>query len=253
MPEQLLDFTGRVVLVTGGKSGIGRAAALAFARQGARLIIAGRSQADDTLRTIRDAGGEARFVQTDISIAAQVRHLVDATLEAYGRLDVAFNNSGLLPVTAELTEQTEEDFDQILAVDLKGLFLCMKYQIPAMLKTGGGSIVNCGSVASLIADPGMSPYVAAKHGVAGLSKAAALEYAKRNIRINTVCPGFTETEMTRGWIADPRMCEQVKSFNAVNRIASPDEIAGLVLFLASPMASFITGAVIPVDGAQTAH
>lgn len=253
MPEQLLDFTGRVVLVTGGKSGIGRAAAQAFAKQGARVVIAGRSQADDTLRSIRDAGGEALFVRTDVSIAEQVRHLVDATLEAYGRLDVAFNNSGLLPVTADLVEQSEEDFDKILATDLKGAFLCMKYQILAMLNAGGGAIINCGSVASLIADPGMSPYVAAKHGLAGLSKAAALEYATRNIRINTVCPGFTKTEMTRGWLADPQMCELVKSYNAVNRIASPDEIAGLVLFLASPMASFITGAVIPVDGAQTAH
>jgi NAD(P)-dependent dehydrogenase (short-subunit alcohol dehydrogenase family) len=129
----------------------------------------------------------------------------------------------------------------------------MKYQIPEMLKVGGGSIINCGSVVSLVADPGMSPYVAAKHGVAGLSKGAALEYAKNNIRINVICPAFTETGMTQGWLADPQMRELVKSFNAANRIASSEEIAGIVLFLASPMASFMTGSVIPVDGGQTAH
>nr|WP_255556779.1 glucose 1-dehydrogenase [Sodalis sp. dw_96] len=248
-----MDFTGQVVVITGGRSGIGRATAIAFARQGAKVVIAGRSHADGTLRAIKDEGGEAVFVPTDVSIAADVQKLIKVTLDTYGRLDVAFNNSGLLPVTANLVEQTEADFDKIMAVDLKGLFLCMKYQIPEMLKGGGGSIINCGSVVSLVADPGMSPYVAAKHGAAGLTKAAALEYAQSNVRINAICPGFTETEMTKGWMENPHMRELIKSFNAANRIAAPDEIAGIVLFLASPMASFITGAVIPVDGAQTAH
>ena len=253
MPKQLLDFTGQVVVITGGRSGIGRATAIAFARQGAKVVIAGRSHADETLRAIKDEGGEAVFVPTDVSIAADVQKLIKAALDTYGRLDVAFNNSGLLPVTANLVEQTEADFDKIMAVDLKGLFLCMKYQIPEMLKAGGGAIINCGSVVSLVADPGMSPYVAAKHGAAGLTKAAALEYAQSNVRINAICPGFTETEMTKGWMENLQMRELIKSFNATNRIATPDEIAGIVLFLASPMASFITGAVIPVDGAQTAH
>jgi len=253
VPKQLLDFTGQVVVITGGRSGIGRATAIAFARQGAKVVIAGRSHADETLRAIKDEGGEAVFVPTDVSIAADVQKLIKAALDTYGRLDVAFNNSGLLPVTANLVEQTEADFDKIMAVDLKGLFLCMKYQIPEMLKAGGGAIINCGSVVSLVADPGMSPYVAAKHGAAGLTKAAALEYAQSNVRINAICPGFTETEMTKGWMENLQMRELIKSFNATNRIATPDEIAGIVLFLASPMASFITGAVIPVDGAQTAH
>jgi len=253
VPKQLLDFTGQVVVITGGRSGIGRATAIAFARQGAKVVIAGRSHADETLRAIKDEGGEAVFVPTDVSIAADVQKLIKAALDTYGRLDVAFNNSGLLPVTANLVEQTEADFDKIMAVDLKGLFLCMKYQIPEMLKAGGGAIINCGSVVSLVADPGMSPYVAAKHGAAGLTKAAALEYAQSNVRINAICPGLTETEMTKGWMENLQMRELIKSFNATNRIATPDEIAGIVLFLASPMASFITGAVIPVDGAQTAH
>ncbi|SDF79847.1 SDR family oxidoreductase [Sporomusa acidovorans] len=206
-----------------------------------------------TLARIRDAGGEAIFVQGDVSVAADVQRFVNTTVEKYGRLDVAYNNSGLLPVTANLVDQTEEDFDKIMNVDLKGLFLCMKYEISEMLKQGGGAIINCGSVASLIADPGMSPYVAAKHGVAGLTKAAGIEYAKDNIRINAIAPGLTGTEMTNGWLADPAMCELVKTFNAANRIASPEEIAGIVLFLASPLASFMTGAIYLVDAGQTAH
>jgi NAD(P)-dependent dehydrogenase (short-subunit alcohol dehydrogenase family) len=253
MPEQLLDFTGKVAIVTGGGTGIGQAAAVAFARQGAKVVIAGRSNADETLRRIKAAGGEAVFVRADVSKAEDAQRIVRTAVDTYGRLDIAFNNAGLLPVTANLIDQTEADFDKIIAVDLKGVFLGMKYQIPEMLKVGGGSIINCGSVVSLVADPGMCPYVAAKHGVAGLSKGAALEYAKSNVRINVISPAFTETGMTQGWLADPKMRELVKSFNAANRIASSEEIAGIVLFLASPMASFMTGAVIPVDGGQTAH
>lgn len=253
MPEQLLDFTGKVAIVTGGNSGIGQATAVAFARQGAKVVVACRSNADETLRRIKEAGAEAIFVKTDVSIAADVKNLVKTTVDTYGRLDVAYNNAGLLPVTAPLTEQTEEDFDKIIAVDLRGVFLCMKYEIPEMLKVGAGSIINCGSVVSLVADPGMAPYVAAKHGVAGITKAAALEYAKQNVRINAIAPAFVETGMTQVWLADPVMTETVKGFNAANHIASPDEIAGIVLFLASPMASFMTGGVYPVDGAQTAH
>ncbi|HWQ74923.1 MAG TPA: SDR family oxidoreductase [Syntrophomonas sp.] len=253
MSQNLLDFTGQVVLVTGGRSGIGQATAIAFAGQGAKVVIAGRSHADETLARIKEAGGEAIFVQGDVSVAADVQNIVNTTVSTYGRLDVAFNNSGLLPVTANLIEQTEEDYDKIMDVDLKGLFLCMKYEIPQMLKQGGGAIINSGSVVSLVADPGMSPYVAAKHGAAGLTKAAAIEYIKDNIRINLVAPGFTATEMTAGWMADPAFCEMVKSFNAANRWASPEEIAGIVLFLASPLASFIAGAVCPVDAGQTSH
>lgn len=253
MTEQLLDFTDKVVLVTGGGSGIGQATAVAFARQGAKVVIAGRSNADETLRRIKEVGGEAIFVRTDVSISADVQAVIKATIDTFGRLDVAFNNAGLLPVTAPLVDQTEEDFDKIISVDLKGVFLCMKYEIPEMLKVGGGSIINCGSIVSLVADPGMAPYVAAKHGVSGITKGAALEYATQGIRINAIAPAFTETGMTQGWLADPQMRELVKSFNAANRIASSDEIAGIVLFLASPMASFVTGATYAVDGGQSAH
>jgi NAD(P)-dependent dehydrogenase (short-subunit alcohol dehydrogenase family) len=253
VPEQLLNFTGKVALVTGGGSGIGQATAVAFARQGAKVVIAGRTNADETLRRIKQAGGEAIFVRTDVSRTADVQNLVNTTIKTYGRLDIAFNNAGLLPVTANLIDQAESDFDKIIAVDLKGVFLCMKYQIPEMLKVGGGSIINCGSVVSLVADPGMSPYAAAKHGVAGLTKATALEYAKQDVRVNCIAPSFTETGMTQGWLADPAMRELVKSYNAANHIASSEEISGIVLFLASPMASFVTGAVFSIDGGQTAH
>ncbi|MGI6684480.1 MAG: SDR family oxidoreductase [Bacillota bacterium] len=254
MPKQLLDFTGKVVLITGGRSGIGQATAVAFAEQGAKVVVNGRRYAEETMERIKAVGGEAIFVKGDVSVSADVQNLIDTTVKTFGRLDVAYNNAGLLPVTADLVEQTEEDFDKIMAVDCKGVFLCMKYEIAQMLKQGGGgSIINCGSVVSMVADPGMAPYVAAKHGVAGLTRAAALEYTKHNIRINAIAPGFTGTEMTSGWMADPAMCELVKSFNFANRIASPEEIAGIVLFLASPMASFISGAVYPVDAAQTAH
>ena len=253
MAQNLLDFTGQVVLITGGRSGIGQATAVAFAQQGAKVVIAGRSHADETLAKIKEDGGEAIFVKTDVSSSADVQNLIDTIVSKYGRLDVAFNNSGLLPVTTDLVNQTEEDFQQIIDVDLKGVFLCMKYQIAQMLKQGGGAIINCGSVVSVAADPGMAPYVAAKHGVAGLTRAAGIEYIKDNIRINLLAPGFTATEMTAGWLANPEFCEMVKGFNFAHRWAEPEEISGLVLFLASPMASFIAGSVFMVDAGQTAH
>lgn len=253
MTYDSFDFTGKVALVTGGRSGIGQEVAVAFARNGAKVVVNGRTAADDTLLRIKEFGGDAIFVRGDVGSPEDVQHLVKTTVDTFGRLDVAFNNAGLLPVTAPLAEQTVEDFDRIIAADLRGVFLCMKYEIPEMLKTGGGSIVNNGSVVSLVADPGMAPYAAAKHGVAGLSKGAALEYAKQNIRINVIAPALVDTGMTAGWLADPQMAELVKSFNAQGRVATPDEIVGLVLLLASPMSSFMTGGVYSIDGGQTAH
>jgi len=253
MFERILDYSGKVVLVTGGRTGIGRAAAIGFAEYGAKVVIAGRTHAEETLDMIKKAGGEAIFVSGDIAVTADVERIVNTVVEKYGRLDVAFNNAGLSSYKALLHEQPEDNFDRIIAADLKGTFLCMKYEIPVMLKQGGGAIINCGSVVSLVADPTMSPYVAAKHGAAGLTKAAAIEYAKNNIRINLIAPGFTATEMTQGWLNDPVKYELVKSFNAAGREAQPEEVACMALFLGSPMATFITGAIISIDGGQTAH
>ncbi len=249
----LLDFTGKAVLVTGGRSGIGQAIAVAFAEQGASVGVMGRRPCDDTLAKIADAGSEGIYIQGDVSIASDMERAVDTMIDAYGKLDAAVNNAGLLPVTAPLIEQTEEDFQKIIDVDLKGIFLGMKYEIPALLANGGGAIVNLASVAGVVADPGMAPYVAAKHGVVGLTRAAGIEYAERNVRINCVAPGFVASEMTKGWMDDPEMCETVKGFNWAHRIADPKEIAGPVLLLASDAASFVSGAVWPVDAGQTAH
>jgi len=254
MAEKLLDYTGKVVIVTGGGSGIGRATALAFARQGASLAIgntsaAGQRVADEICQT----GGKAIFVKTDVSRDEDVQNLVQTTVDTYGRLDCAFNNSGVLPPTVPLADMTNEDFDRVIGVDLKGVFLSMKYEIRQMLKNGGGAIVNTASVAGVIADPGMSPYVAAKHGVIGLTRAAALDYATQGIRVNALAPGLIRTPMVDRWLNDEAFASNLLGGIPMQRPGEPEEMAGTVLFLCSPLASFTTGQVYLADGAQTAH
>lgn len=247
-------FEGKVVLVTGASTGIGRATAIAFANAGARLILGDvDKRSADTAEAIVSAGGEARFVLTDVSDSESVRALVEAAVQTYGRLDVAFNNAGLLPPTADLVDMSVEDFDRTIAVDLRGVFLCLKYEIGAMLKTGGGAIVNTASVAGVVADPGMASYVAAKHGVVGLTKAAALDYVTRNIRVNAVAPGLVATPMTNRWLNDPGFAAKLMQNSPIGRAAQPEEIAGTVLHLCSSAASFTTGQTFVVDGGQTAH
>jgi len=254
MKKNWLDYDGKVVLIMGAASGIGRATALAFAEQGARLVVGDIDQgAKDTVAQIRDQGGEATFVHTDVSNSSSVRALVDTTVSSYGKLDAAFNNAGILPPTADFAEMTEENFDRVIVVDLKGVFLCIKYEIAAMLKSGGGAIVNTASVAGVIADPGMAPYAAAKHGVIGLTKSAALDYATRGIRVNALAPGLIRTAMTDGWLADPEISKALMSNSPMGRAAEPEEMAGVVLFLCSPAASFVNGAVWLADGGMTAH
>ena len=254
MADQLLDFTEKVVLVTGGSAGIGRATSLAFARQGATVVIGDVDERSaETVGLIEQAGGTGLFVRTDVSVASQVEALVKTAVESFGGLHIAFNNAGVLPPTAPLAEMTEAEWDKVIAVDLKGVFLSLKYEIAHMLTNGGGAIVNTASVAGVIADPGMAPYVAAKHGVVGLTRAAALDYAKHGIRVNALAPGLVETAMTKRWLEDPAMREAVLAGPQMGRAAQPEEIAGMVLFLASPLASFATGGVYVVDAGQTAH
>jgi len=254
MPDQLLDFTGKVVLVTGGATGIGRATSLAFARQGATVVIGDiDDRGAETVRLIEEAGGAGLFVRTDVTAADDVERLVQTTVDTYGGLHIAFNNAGILPPTGPLLDQSESDWDKTIAVDLKGVFLALKYEIAHMVEAGGGAIVNTASIAGLVADPGMAPYVAAKHGVVGLTKAAALDYASAGVRVNALAPGLVATGMTKGWLDDPEMRKIVVAGSQLGRPAEPEEIAGMVLYLTSDLASFATGGVYVVDGGQTAH
>jgi len=248
------NFTGKVALVTGGGGGIGRAVSLRFARHGAKVVIGDIDPAGvETANLIKREGGEATFVQTDVRQAKEVENLVATAVETYGGLHCAFNNAGILPPTVPLADVDESTFDKVLAVDLKGIFLSMKYEIRQMLQGGGGAIVNNASVAGVIAEAGISTYAAAKHGVIGLSKAAALEYASKGIRINALAPGLVETAMTKSWFDDPTMRNYFLANSPIVLFAQPEEIAGMVLFLCSDFASFAVGQTFAIDGGYTAR
>lgn len=254
MAESLLDYQDKVLLITGGATGIGRATARAAAGQGAIVVIGDVDpRAEETVRLITDEGHRAEFVPTDVTSQEQVAALVRAATQKHGRLDVAFNNAGVLPPSAPLAEQSVEDWDRVIAVDLKGVFLCLQEEIRYMAANGGGAIINTASIAGLIADPDMAPYVAAKHGVIGLTKAAAYDYAGQGIRVNAVAPGLVRTPMTDAWLSDAEKSKEVLGNTPIGRAAEPEEIAGTVLYLGSSLASSATGAVFTIDGGQTAH
>ena len=247
---------GKVGLVTGAGSGIGRASALTFAREGAKVAVSDVvvEGGQETVRLIQQAGGEARFFAADVSQAAQVEKLIQDIVAVYGRLDCAHNNAGVEGVLASTKEYPEDQWDKVLAVNLKGVWLCMKYQIPQMLAQGGGAIVNTASGAGLIGAAGMSAYVASKHGVVGLSKTAALEYAKSNIRVNSVCPGLIQTPMVERIIENsPQLGEALVASEPIGRVGQPQEIAESVVWLCSESASFVTGHAMSVDGGFVAQ
>ncbi|MDR1825899.1 MAG: SDR family oxidoreductase [Bifidobacteriaceae bacterium] len=249
-------FEDTVVLIAGAATGIGAATALAFAKEGATLVLTTHKKpADEVAAQCLELGAKAAStVLYDVAEEESSKSLVATIVERYGKLDVAFNNAGILPVTADLVDQTTEDFDWTIAADLRGVFFAMKYEILQMKAQGtGGSIINTSSVAGVIADPGMAPYVAAKHGVIGLSKAAALEVAKDGIRVNAISPGLVETPMTAGWLSQKFFQDWLPTWNSFGRPARPEEIAGIVLYLADPANTFTTGQNFLIDGAQTAH
>jgi NAD(P)-dependent dehydrogenase (short-subunit alcohol dehydrogenase family) len=246
-----MELQGKVGIVTGGTSGIGRDAAVLFARAGAKVVVAGRREAEgkETIDLIRAVGGDALFVKMDVSRAAEVKALVQKTVEKFGRLDVAFNNAGIEGNWIPITEQSEEDWDSVIDINLKGTWLCLKYEIQQMLKQGsGGAIVNMASVAGLIGSAGAATYCASKHGVMGLTKAAALETARSGIRINVVCPAVIETPMGERVFGAPEMKKFALGLHPIGRFGKPREIAEAVVWMCSDRASFMTGQSLVLDG-----
>ena len=250
-------LAGKTALITGGGGGIGRATALVFAREGARIAVADANMdsAQQTVTLVNAAGGQAMSLTGDVTDSADVQTMIRSVVAAYGRLDCAFNNAGVAGFQVDAADKkthewTEESFDRMIAVNLRGVWLCMKHEIPQMLAQGSGSIVNNGSLAGLIGLPASSGYVAAKHGVLGLTKTAALEYAGNSIRVNAVCPGLIDTKMTEGTMS----CHGrlLLAMVPLHRLGRPEEIAEMVLFLSSDRASYISGACYNVDGGYMA-
>lgn len=249
------ELRGKVAIVTGGTSGIGRDASVLFAKAGVKVVVAGRREVEgkETIDLVRAAGGDSLFVKTDVSKGAEVEALVQKTVEKFGRLDIAFNNAGIEGTWIPIVDQTEEDWDRTIDINLKGVWLCLKYQIRQMLKQGdGGAICNMSSVAGWIGSAGAATYCASKHGVIGLTKSAALETARNGIRVNAVCPAVIETPMGERIFGAPEMRKFALGFHPIGRFGTPMEIAEAVVWMCSDKASFMTGQSLILDGGMLA-
>ncbi len=252
----MAEMDGKVALVTGAGAGIGRESALAFARAGAKVVVSDIvvEGGEETVRMIQSEGGTGTFVKCDVARDAEVQALIAKAVETYGRLDYAHNNAGIEGMAGPCVQCTEENWDKTIGINLKGIFLCCKYEIPEMLKNGGGAIVNTSSVAGLVGFGGIPAYTASKHGVAGLTKTIALDYATQNIRCNAVCPGVIHTAMIDRFTGgDPAAMQAMVATEPVGRLGEPSEVADAVVYLCSDKASFITGIAMPVDGAFVAQ
>jgi len=250
-------FKDKVALVTGGSTGIGRATAIDFAHKGASVVVAdvNMDEGNKTVAMIENAHGQATFFQVDVSQANGVKAMVAQTIKAYGRLDFACNNAGIEGVSTPLAEMEVADWQRVIDVNLTGVFLCMKYEIPAMLKTGGGAIVNMASILGQVGFANAAAYTAAKHGLLGLTKVAALEYSAQGIRVNAVCPAFIATPMLEraGLTTDETVRKAMEAMHPIGRLGEPEEIARVVTWLCSPDASFIAGEGLLVDGGYVAR
>jgi NAD(P)-dependent dehydrogenase (short-subunit alcohol dehydrogenase family) len=246
-------FEGKVALITGGNAGIGLATALGFAAEGASVMIAARrrAQGEAAVEQIRQAGGQAEFVETDVTASASIQNMVAETIARFGRLDIAFNNAGVPgDVTKDIADADEDIYDRVMAINARGVWLSMKYEIREILKAGGGAIVNCSSFAGLRGGPRSSAYYASKHAVLGMTKSVALEYAARNIRVNAICPGLINTDLvTIGFAQAQEKLAQLTARIPMQRPGESEEVANAVLFLASDESSFISGVALSVDGA----
>lgn len=248
-------FDGKVAIVTGGGSGIGQAACHLYAREGARVVVSDIDEkgGNETCRAIQEMDGEAIFVRADVSQPGDCQALVDATLEKYGRLDIAFNNAGIGGEANPTGEYSIEGWQKVIEINLSGVFYCMRYEIPAMLKTAGGAIVNMASILGMAGFSKSPAYVAAKHGVIGLTRTAAIEYAQQGLRINSVGPAFIQTPLISGLEQDSQVRDYLISLHPVGRLGKPQEVAELVIWLSSEKASFVTGAYYEVDGGYLAR
>ena len=250
---------GKVAMITGATSGIGRATAIAFAKEGARVVAVADFNVQggrETVEFVEQAGSEGLFVQCDVSKGEEVASLIETTVREFGRLDFACNNAGVQQSIAFMADADEQEWNRIINVNLKGVFLCMKYELRQMLTQGTGVIVNIASIGGLVApSPGLSSYIASKHGVVGLTRAAAIEYARQGIRVNAVCPAVTDTEMTAQFAAkaSEEEFQVLKDMHPVGRFGKPEEVAGAVLWLCSDLSAFVTGSIVPVDGGVTAQ